>query len=243
MARVLIVGATSAIAIATARLYAARGDELVVAARDSQRLVQVAADLQARGASAVTQLEFSVTADTDYASFAEQAWGQGLDVVLVAHGELSAQLECQDDIAATRQQLEINGLSTIYLLTALAPRFSAQAAGSIVVISSVAGDRGRQSNYVYGTAKAAVTVFCQGLRNRLAGSGVAVITVKPGFVDTPMTAHLPKGLLWAQPEAIAAGIFKAQQRGSEVVYLPGFWRLIMLVIKLIPERLFKRLSL
>ena len=112
-----------------------------------------------------------------------------------------------------------------------------------MVISSVAGDRGRQSNYVYGSAKAAVTTFLQGLRNRLHPAGVQVLTVKPGFVDTPMTSAFPKGPLWASPEQIARGIHRAIQKRKDVVYLPGFWRLIMRVIREIPEAVFKRLSL
>jgi decaprenylphospho-beta-D-erythro-pentofuranosid-2-ulose 2-reductase len=129
------------------------------------------------------------------------------------------------------------------LLTHVAARFAPRRAGSIVVISSVAGDRGRQSNYVYGAAKALVTAFTSGLRQRLHKSGVAVITVKPGFVDTPMTATFRKGLLWAKPEQIAAGIVRALDRSAGVVYLPAFWRPVMLIIRSIPERVFQRLQL
>jgi short-subunit dehydrogenase len=115
--------------------------------------------------------------------------------------------------------------------------------GTIAVISSVAGDRGRQSNYVYGAAKGMVTRFLQGLRNRLARKGVQVLTIKPGFVDTPMTAAFPKGLLWAKPESVAQGIVAAVDRKKDVVYLPGFWCLIMMIIRHIPEFIFKKLSL
>jgi short-subunit dehydrogenase len=115
--------------------------------------------------------------------------------------------------------------------------------GTLAAISSVAGDRGRQSNYVYGTAKGAVSLFLQGLRNRLSKSGVRVLTIKPGFVDTPMTADFPKGALRAKPEQIARGIERAVEKGRDIIYLPSFWRLIMLVIRAIPEGIFKRLSL
>ena len=124
-----------------------------------------------------------------------------------------------------------------------ANRFEAQESGTLVAISSVAGDRGRQSHYVYGAAKGGLSIFMAGLRNRMHAKGVKVITVKPGFVDTPMTAHMKKGPLFASADTIGAGIVKAIDRGSDVVYLPWFWRWIMLVIKLIPEALFKRLSL
>ncbi|MCZ6831091.1 MAG: SDR family oxidoreductase [Gammaproteobacteria bacterium] len=243
MARILIVGATSAIAIASARLFAARGDDLVLAARNEERLGSLAADLRVRGAGAVDTVSFMAQPQQDYQGFAGRVWDQGLDCLLLAHGSLRSQDRCQDDVTASRREFEVNALSTICLLAAFAGRFAEQGAGNMVVISSVAGDRGRQSNYLYGSAKAAVSTYCQGLRNRMHSSGVRVITIKPGFVDTPMTAGFEKGLLWTQPEQIASGILRALERGSDVVYLPWFWRYIMLVIRLIPERWFKRLSL
>jgi len=130
----------------------------------------------------------------------------------------------------------------ISLLTHLGNRFEQQGFGSIAVISSVAGDRGRQSNYVYGSAKAMVTTFTSGLRQRLYAKGVSVITIKPGFVDTPMTAAFKKGPLWAKPEHVAAAIV-ATERGAGEYYLPRFWWAIMMIIKNIPELVFKRLSL
>ena len=139
--------------------------------------------------------------------------------------------------------LQTNALSTVALLTQLAGMLEQQRGGTLAVISSVAGDRGRQSNYVYGSAKAMVDAFASGLRNRLQRHGVRVCTIKPGFVDTPMTAGFSKGLLWAQPEQVARGIVKAMDRGQPVSYQPFFWRYIMLAIKHIPERVFMRLSL
>jgi short-subunit dehydrogenase len=136
-----------------------------------------------------------------------------------------------------------NGTSTIALLTLIANRMQQARRGSIAVISSVAGDRGRSSNYLYGSAKAAVSTFLGGLRQRMAKHGVDVITIKPGFVDTPMTRDFKKGALWAKPEAIAAGIVKAVDKGRPVVYLPWFWFIIMTIIRSVPEFLFKRLSL
>ncbi|HXC65533.1 MAG TPA: SDR family NAD(P)-dependent oxidoreductase, partial [bacterium] len=122
-------------------------------------------------------------------------------------------------------------------------RFEAQGRGCLAVISSVAGDRGRQSNYVYGTAKATVTAFLSGLRNRLFRSGVQVLTIKPGMVDTPMTAALKKGPLFASADTVAAGIVRAVDKRRDVVYVPGYWRLVMGVIKALPEGVFKRLKL
>ncbi|HET8842857.1 MAG TPA: SDR family NAD(P)-dependent oxidoreductase, partial [Ktedonobacteraceae bacterium] len=144
---------------------------------------------------------------------------------------------------ATLQEFAINGASVISLLTLLGNYFEQQKRGCIAVISSVAGDRGRQSNYIYGAAKAAVTAFLSGLRNRLARYGVAVVTIKPGMVDTPMTAHMRKSRLFADPQVVGRGIYDAMLKRKDVVYLPGYWRIIMMVIKSIPEPIFKRLSL
>ena len=243
MARALIIGANSAIAIETARIFARDGYSLVLAGRNTERLATVAQDLRAHQAAHVDEIIFAAACETDYEKFAREVWGQGLDVLLIAHGSLPAQTATQDDVLATRNEFEVNALSTISLLAAFAGHFEEQGQGKIVVISSVASDRGRASNYVYGAAKAAVSTYCQGLRNRFGKSGIQVLTVKPGFVDTPMTAHLRKGVLWAQPEQIAQGIVRAMKSNRDIVYLPWFWRYIMQIIRFIPERIFKKLSL
>ena len=172
-----------------------------------------------------------------------QALG-GIDIVLIAHGTLPDQAACQQSVEQTLAAIHTNALSVISLATLLGNAFEQRGRGVLIAISSVAGERGRQSNYVYGAAKGMVSLFLQGLRNRLSRHGVQVITIKPGFVDTPMTAAFEKkGLLWAQPDRIAKGIVAAVERGRDEVYLPGFWRWIMLVIRHIPEGLFKRLKL
>ncbi|WP_298931413.1 SDR family oxidoreductase [uncultured Ramlibacter sp.] len=245
MKRILLIGATSAIAEATARLWAGRGDSIYLLGRDALRLAQIAADLRVRGAGAVQHAVLDVRDHARHAATLDAALAQwdGLDVVLVAHGSLPDQAACERDSAAALEALEINALSVVSLLTHLANRLAVQGSGTIAVIGSVAGDRGRQSNYVYGTAKAAVAVFLQGLRNRLHASGVRVLTIKPGFVDTPMTAAFAKGLLWASPQDVARGIVGAVDRGRDVAYLPGFWRWIMLAVRSIPENVFKRMRL
>jgi decaprenylphospho-beta-D-erythro-pentofuranosid-2-ulose 2-reductase len=243
--KVLIVGATSAIAEATARVLAARGDALYLVGRNRDALAAIAADLQVRGAASVGMEALDandLSAHEPMLQRAEQNLS-GLDTVLIAYGTLSDQLACQNSAELTVQELTTNGVSVAALLTRIAARFEARRSGTIAVISSVAGDRGRQSNYVYGSAKALVTAFLSGLRQRLRKSGVAVITIKPGFVDTPMTAQLRKGLLWAKPAQVAEGIVRAMDRSSAVVYLPGFWRPIMFIIRAIPERVFQRLKL
>jgi short-subunit dehydrogenase len=245
MRKVVIIGATSAIAEATARILAARGDSLYLVARNAARLAAVAADLSVRGGSRVSSEVLDANDLAGHEAMLERAAAflDGYDTVLIAHGTLSDQKACEASVELALREINTNGLSVIALLTRVANRFAQQRAGTIVVISSVAGDRGRGSNYVYGSAKALVTAFLSGLRQRLAKVGVNVVTIKPGFVDTPMTAAFPKGALWARPEAVARGIVKAIDRRSNTVYLPGFWRPIMLIIRSIPERVFLRLSL
>ncbi|NVJ22361.1 MULTISPECIES: SDR family oxidoreductase [Myxococcus] len=245
MKKVLVLGATSAIAQATVRLLAARGASLYLVGRNAENLDAVAKDAATRGAAkveskAVDLNDFAVHEALVDGAF--QALG-GLDGVVLAHGVLGDQAEAQRSWTATEAVLRTNFLSAASLLTVLANRFEAQKAGTLVVISSVAGDRGRQSNYVYGTSKGALTVFLQGLRNRLAKSNVAVVTVKPGFVDTPMTAHLPKNKLFASPEKVARGLLSAADSRKNEVYVPGIWAIIMLIIKSIPESVFKKLKL
>jgi hypothetical protein len=246
MKKIVIVGATSAIAHAAARLWAEQGAALFLVGRNAERLEANAADLRVRGAASVATHVMEATEDAAHAPMlvaALQALG-GIDVALIAHGTLPDQRACEVDSARLRSEIETNGVSVCLLAQLLANHFAAQGGGTLAVIGSVAGDRGRQSNYVYGAAKGMVARFTEGLRNRFAGSGVQVLLVKPGFVDTPMTtAFEKKGLLWAQPEAIAAGILRAIEKRRDVVYLPWFWRWIMLIIRHVPERVFKRLSL
>ena len=246
MKKILIIGATSAIAEATARLWAVQqGHSLYLIGRSAERLGGIAADLKVRGAKSTQFAMLDVNYFAQHAAALDTAIDAlgGIDIVLIAHGTLGNQNVCEQDFAATLQELNTNAISVISLLTHLANRFEAQRHGSIVVISSVAGDRGRQSNYVYGTAKGAVTIFMQGLRQRLRKSGVQVVTVKPGFVDTPMTAEFKKGLLWARPEAIARSICAGVEKRRDVVYAPWFWWGVMGVIGVIPEWLFKKLKL
>ena len=245
MKKVLVFGACSAIAEALSRTFAARGDGLFLVARNPERLEAARKDLEVRGAnpakSAVADLR-DVSAHAELFSRAESALG-GLDLAVIAHGVLPEQRECDESAALALEMIQVNGVSAVSLMALAAAHFEKQGRGQIVVISSVAGDRGRQSNYVYGAGKALVSVYAQGLRNRLHKRGVGVLTVKPGFVDTPMTAGFRKGALWAKPEEVAEGIGLALERGRDEVYLPWFWRPVMAVIRAVPEFIFKRLSL
>ena len=245
MKKVLVIGATSAIAEASARIWAARGASLFLVGRRAARLEMIADDLRVRGAATVGCYTLDCCEVAAHPAMLDAATGAlgGLDVALIAHGSLPDQRACEASVELTQKEINTNGVSVVALATLLGQRLVRQGSGTLAVISSVAGDRGRQSNYVYGAAKGMVSLFLQGLRNRLAKQGVQVLTIKPGFVDTPMTAALPKGALWAQPDAIARGIVDAIDRKYDEVYLPGFWWLVMAIIKHIPERVFKRLSL
>jgi decaprenylphospho-beta-D-erythro-pentofuranosid-2-ulose 2-reductase len=243
--RVLIVGATSAIAAETARIYAADGARLFLTGRNAEHLQAVAADLRVRGAAAVETTELDVTVHRRCEEVVESAWTAfgGLDVALIAHGVLPDQARCQSSADEAIRSLDVNFLSAVALLTPLANRFEAARGGCIAVITSVAGDRGRQSNYIYGAAKGGLDRFLEGLRNRLHHAGVAVITLKPGFVDTPMTAGLKQGPLFASARAAGRGVHRAIERRRDVAYIPWFWRPIMYVIRALPEVVFKRLQL
>ncbi len=244
MRKILIIGASSAIAEATARLWAVQGHALYLVARNPDRLEAITSDLQVRGVAKIASHALDLNEVNQHPAMIERVFDQlgGLDTVLIAHGTLSDQPACEQSTEQTLRELQTNALSTIALLTLLANRFAKQGYGTLAVISSVAGDRGRATNYVYGSAKAALTTFLSGLRQRLCHDGIHVLTIKPGFVDTPMTAHIEKkGLLWAKPEQVATGIVNAVESQKNVVYLPWFWRFIMGVILHIPESLFKKL--
>jgi short-subunit dehydrogenase len=245
MLKVLIIGGNSAIAEATARRLAERGDALYLVARNEAITAAIAADLRVRGAPRVGFEALDVNDFDAHEAMLERAdnFLGGLDTVLIAHGTLGDQRACETSVELTLQELRTNALSVVALLTPIANRLAGKGAGTIAVISSVAGDRGRASNYVYGSAKALVTAFLSGLRQRLSKAGVAVVTVKPAFVDTPMTAAFDKGPLWVGPELVATGIVRALDRKSPTVYLPRFWRPIMLIVRAIPERIFARMAI
>lgn len=246
--RVVIFGATSAIAEHTARQLVQNGASVYCIGRNADKLSRIIADLKVRAGrdQTIDGMSADLSDINQHLSLIEQASEAlgGLDAALIAHGTLPDQKACEADLELTLQEIQTNALSVVSLLSLLANRFEAQGKGVIAAISSVAGDRGRQSNYVYGAAKGMVSLFMQGLRNRLAKKGVSVVTIKPGFVDSPMTADFDKsGPLWAKPDVIAKGIVNAMQKGKGEVYLPWFWWGIMQIIKHIPEAIFKRLSL
>ncbi len=246
--RVLIIGASSGIAQAVAAELAKLGTELVLAARDVGDCERIAQDLRTRFGIKTACVRFDAL---DYASHeamfreAEEKAGGKLTGVIVCHGLLGTQDEAVADFAHARAIIDVNYTSFVSVLTIAANLFESRRDSFICAIGSIAGDRGRQSNYVYGSSKAAVATFMQGLRNRMqiAGGNVAVITVKPGFVDTKMTRHLGRTKLVVQPDVVARDIVKAIRKRKSVLYTPLRWRFIMAVIRMIPEPIFKRMKL
>ena len=241
----MVFGASSAIATAFCRILARHGARLHLIGRDPDALRALAGDLELRGAKFVA---FSV-ADLSETGFHEQLVTECWEslgepgLVLLAHGSLGEQTACETDGEQQRAQSQTNFLSHLSLLTILANKFEQQRSGCLAAISSVAADRGRASNYIYGSAKAGLSCYLEGLRNRLAPAGVRVVDLRPGPVDSPMTAELPKGLLWSDPERIARAMVRALAYRSGTVYLPFYWRPIMWIVKLMPDALIRKLGI
>ena len=241
---ILLLGATSGIMRALAEELTASGRPLVLAGRDSEELEKMKADLRIRFGTSVETLELDVSESRTAASALRALIsGKGIEGAVAGIGYLGDQSLAEIDDEQARVILETNFVGPALLIGVLAQHFEQQRRGFICVLSSVAGDRGRQSNYFYGSAKAGLNAYLQGLRNRLHHAGVAVITVKPGFVDTGMTWGLPGMFLVASPRKVSRRIARAIERRENEVYVPGFWRWIMMAIRLIPEPLFKRMRL
>ena len=229
--KAIVFGATSGIAQEVLRLWAARGDELYLVARNEGRLQAVAEDLRARGAASVRTAAADLNDPATHPRLFADAGD--FDTVLVAHGVLGDERDVE-------LVVRTNLCSPASLLTAAAER--ARPGARLAAIGSVAGDRGRAANGLYGASKAGLDAFMSALRQRMFKRGVQVITLKPGFVDTAMTAHLPKSRLFAKPARVARAIVRAVDRGTPIAYVPGFWRFIMAVVRAIPETLFRRLA-
>lgn len=245
---VLILGAGSAIARAVCNRLACRGCRLLLAGRDLGEMETLAADLRVRYGIAAAGERFDALDFESLPAFVEDSvrhFSGELSGVVLCYGSLPQQERVRSDPRALRNALDLNFTSAVVLLEAFSSVLERRRGGFIAAISSVAGDRGRQSNYLYGAAKGGLSIYLQGLRNRLAPAGVHVLTVKPGFVDTPMTRGLinPNSPLMASAERVGADIDRAIRRRSNVLYTPWFWRPIMAVIRCVPESIFKRLKL
>ncbi len=245
MSKILILGATSPIARALALRFAVDGAQLFLAARDPNEVGRVASDLSVRSGVPALSGTFDAADFAAHDAFIRDAATKlgGLDGVVVCFGTLGDEDAAQIDPAAALATVHQNFTGAVSLLTIAARHLEQQRSGFIIVIGSVAGDRGRARNYVYGSAKGALALFTQGLRGRLAKAGVHVMTVKLGTVDTRMTWGREGTMLTVAPVQAADSIYEAWRSRAEVVYVPWFWRVIMGVVQLIPERRFKRLTL
>lgn len=243
--KIIVLGATSAIALEVERQLAQQGRELLLVARSPQRLAELQADLLARGAQQVLAYSADLASVQQHAALFEFARTSfpDFDSVLLAYGAMHDQKDSEASIDLLMEELKVNFVSACALLTLFASDLERRRTGCLAAITSVAGDRGRRSNYIYGSAKGALSLFLQGLRSRLHPAGVRVITIKPGPVQTPMTDHLPASSRFADPKQVACDIVGALDHGSpDVLYTPWFWRHIMTAFRTIPETLFKRLT-
>ena len=238
MERVLVLGATSAIAAEVAVLHAGRGDRLHLVGRDDRKLATLAARIP--GCS----VEIADLVEADGVALVQRAIDTlgGLDRVLIAHGALGSQLDTERDAAAALDIIATNFTSAVALLVPLANHFEKTRKGRIGVITSVAGDRGRPRNYTYGAAKGALGIYLQGVRTRLYASGVAVTTIKLGPVDTPMTRDHGKHALFGKVHRVARDIVRVMDRCEGEVYVPSVWALLMPIVKSTPERVFQKLA-
>ncbi|HLI77663.1 MAG TPA: SDR family oxidoreductase [Acidobacteriaceae bacterium] len=246
--RILVLGATSGIAEASIRLWASRGEDLFLVGRNADRLAAVAADARVRGAGFVDTAVADLDQTQQHAELMAHAINSlgGLDVAYVAVGVLGDQTKAERSFAEAAQIMHTNLIAPVSLLTWLANYCAQRHAGTLAVLSSVAGERGRKSNYVYGSSKAGLTAFVDGLRNRVDRDGVKVMTIKPGPVKTAMTEGMKGERKFADVNKVAAAIVKAIDKGAkapDVLNVPGIWRLLMAVIRLIPEGRFKRMDL
>jgi len=243
--KVIILGATSAMALEVQRLLAQQGCELLLIARSPQRLAELQADLTIRGAKQVFTYSADLASVQQHATifdYAQRALPD-FDTVLLAYGSMLDQSISQSSVDALLQELQINYVSATAILTLFGVDLERRQTGCIAAITSVAGDRGRRSNYVYGSAKGALSLFLQGMRSRLYPAGVSVITIKPGPTQTPMTDHLPGAARFANSEQVAHDIMRALERRSpDVLYSPKIWRYVMTAVRHVPESIFKRLS-
>ena len=245
MKKILILGATSAIAESCAKIWARKGASLFLVGRNEEKLNKINSDLKLSGSKEIFSYLMNLNTIEEHKKMLDEAQNKlgDLNIILIAYGNLPNQENCEEDVSTTLDEIKTNAISTIALLTEISKILSKKKSGTIAVITSVAGDRGRASNYVYGSAKAMVSTFLSGLRQRLDKSNISVVDIKPGFIDTPMTKNYKKNFLWSSPEKISPKIVKAIDNGESEIYVPSFWKIIMLVIKYIPGFIYKKIRL
>jgi short-subunit dehydrogenase len=241
--RIVIIGASSAIAEHCARLWARESADFLLVGRDLARVQRVADDLRVRSPQSDIQIVQIDFLDVEaIATLAHQAAQSAIDIVLIAHGDLPVQQNCEQDLHLAQAALQVNGLSPALFAEAFAKQLAQQGRGTLALIGSVAGDRGRKANYVYGAGKGMVERYAQGLQHRFATTGIKIVLIKPGPTATPMTAHLPSGGL-AKVDQVAHAIIKAIESGKPVAYVPAKWQLIMLIVQHLPRWIFHKLNI
>ena len=241
--RIVIIGASSAIAEHCARLWVSEAADFLLVGRDLSRVQRVADDLRVRSPhSAIETVQIDFLDADAISSLAQQAGQSPIDIVLIAHGDLPVQQSCEQDIHVAEAALQINGVSSALFAEAFAKQLAQQGRGTLALIGSVAGDRGRKANYVYGAGKGMVERYAQGLQHRFAYSGINIVLIKPGPTATPMTAHLPSSGL-AAVDQVARAIVKAIETGKPVAYVPAKWQLIMLIVQHLPRWIFHKLNI
>lgn len=244
MKSILIVGATSSIASEIGRLHAHTGDRIVLVARNASKLIAIQNDLKSRGAESVEFLAGDLTSVEFVRSSVESArvWLKQIDVAYICHGTLPSSDYAKGNLEVIQETVSVNVASAFSFIEEILQAMEIVGSGKMGVISSVAGDRGRKSNYLYGATKAAVSVFLEGIHHRFAFSQISITDIRPGFVDTAMTANVKKGALFASAERVARDIVAGVESGRRVLYTPPFWRVIMFVVRSIPHFIFKRLN-
>ena len=241
--RIVIIGASSAIAEHCARLWARESADFLLVGRDLARVQRVADDLRVRSPQSDIQTVQIDFLDVEaIATLAHQAAQSAIDIVLIAHGDLPVQQNCEQDLHLAQAALQVNGLSPALFAEAFAKQLAQQGRGTLALIGSVAGDRGRKANYVYGAGKGMVERYAQGLQHRFATTGIKIVLIKPGPTATPMTAHLPSGGL-AKVDQVAHAIIKAIESDKPVAYVPAKWQLIMLIVQHLPRWIFHKLNI
>lgn len=239
----MIIGTSSAIAEHCARLWARESADFLLVGRDLARVQRVADDLRVRSPQSDIQTVQIDFLDVEaIATLAQQAAQSAIDIVLIAHGDLPVQQNCEQDLHLAQAALQVNGLSPALFAEAFAKQLAQQDRGTLALIGSVAGDRGRKANYVYGAGKGMVERYAQGLQHRFATTGIKIVLIKPGPTATPMTAHLPSGGL-AKVDQVAHAIIKAIESGKPVAYVPAKWQLIMLIVQHLPRWIFHKLNI
>lgn len=243
--KIIIIGATSAIARSTARLYAEQNSQIFLVGRDERRLRELKADLELRGANSIENLTLDITNCNEHANVINKSiqFLGHIDIAIICHGSLPDQKKCESNFREIEKAININGLTTISFCTEISKQLELQKAGTLAVITSVAGDRGRQPNFIYGAAKSMVSTYLQGLRGKLLPFDVHVIDIKPGLVDSPMTAKFEKGALWSTPELVAINIVSGIKKKRHTIYTPSYWRFIMAAVCSIPEVIFKKMKI